>query len=134
MLARVVQPQCSYDILSGEIFEHRILGIKCLVHHKQHSSFSEMQLEILSLTLNIRGLETRYRMKLISEQIFKRQHICKFIGYTSTERTVSFVVWGSFNPFEKICTSLRYVQTSEQKPSVQNLLFFLIVTYSNKRC
>lgn len=53
MLASIVQPQWSSDVLSGEILEHRILDIKCLEHYQQHSSFSEMQLEILSFTLNI---------------------------------------------------------------------------------
>lgn len=72
MLASVVQPQCSSDALSGDIFEDRILDIKCLEHYQQYSSLSEMQIEILSFTLSITGVEIRYRMKLISEQIFKR--------------------------------------------------------------
>lgn len=69
-LADVVQPQCSADILTGEIYDHRILYIKCLEHHQQYSSLSEMQLEILSFTLNIISIEIRCRMKLISECIF----------------------------------------------------------------
>lgn len=67
---RVVSLQCGSEVLSGKVFDHRILDIKHCVHHQQQSS--EMQLEILTSLCNIIGIEIRYRVKLISEQIFKR--------------------------------------------------------------